>query len=448
MQRLRNPQPLNLLVNMFNIRFAVFALVFGMCVAFIGCNNQKPSPIRSNTIEPKLIVNDNFINIEGDTTLNYSLHVLIGSDISFEKKVKANQKISYISLLEENKDFFNDIALLLAKNTGNLTMKLSLSEECDTTVAFHLDIKDTNQYVAQVISGTCAPTTGTFDPSNVESDIIKWLFRKHENNLGDSIINNMRLYLKELNRSDYKEYSTSHKIPAVNSLRGIEYKVTSDLKADHYYLFACNNEKDVEDFVEEMVSVKFESSTNSLNQSMPCFSSSSTSGCACILLVGINNDWSFQFVPVGLICIDNIPPKIGNARLGSNINTSSQFIFKNKKIKVFAKSAIPVATSGIVVVDFGKFEGFGYMFNVPFTFIFAGDVKTIIVHQSKSRTEVIDLSDKTSPYHITINVGLDAGDNYIPIDAIDSCGNKATYDLKISTERIKDNPVIENNIYN
>lgn len=447
MQRLRNPQPLNQLVNMFNNRFAVFALVFGMCVTFIGCKNQKPSPIGSNTIEPKLIANDNFINIEGDTTINYSLHVLIGSDISFEKKVKANQKISYISLLKENKDFFNDIALLLAKNTGDLTMKLSLSEECDTTVAFHLDIKDTNQYVAQVISGTCAPTTGTFDPSNVESDIIKWLYRKHESNLGDSIINNMRLYLKELNRSNYKEYSTSHKIPVVNSLRGIEYKITSDLKADHYYLFACNNEKDVEDFVEEMVSVKFESSTNSLNQSMPCFRSSSTSGCACILLVGINNDWSFHFVPVGLICIDNISPMIGGVGGRSIINESSQFTFENKQIKVFAKSTIPV-TSGTVGVGFGKFEGYGYMLNVPFTFTFSGDVKTIIVHQTKSQTEVIDLSDKTSPYHITIRVGLDTGDNYIPIDAIDACGNKATYDLRISTERIKDNPVIENNIYN
>ena len=332
------------------------------------------------------------------------------------------------------------------KNTGDITLKLSLREDCDTTVAFHLDIKETNQYVAQVISGTCAPTSGTFDPSNVESDIIKWLYRKHENNLGDSILNNMRLYLKELNRSNYKEYSTSHKIPVVNSLRGIEYKVTSDLKADHYYLFACNNEKDVEDFVEDMVSVKFESSTNSLNQLMPCFRSSSTSGCACILLVGINNDWSFQFVPVCIICIDNICPTIGDGiRLIKK--DSSQFTFENKQIKVFAKSTIPV-TSGKVGVDFGKFQGYGYMLNVPFTFTFGGDVKTIIVHQTKSQTEVIDLSDKTSPYHVTICVGLDTGDNYIPIDAIDACGNKATYDLKITTERVKDNPVIENNIYN
>lgn len=105
MQRLRNPQPLNQLVNMFNNRFAIFALVFGMCVTFIGCNNQKPSPIGSNTIEPKLIANDNFINIEGDTTLNYSLHVLIGSDISFERKSKQIKKSRTFLYLKKTKIF-------------------------------------------------------------------------------------------------------------------------------------------------------------------------------------------------------------------------------------------------------------------------------------------------------------------------------------------------------
>jgi hypothetical protein len=44
--------------------------------------------------------------------------------------------------------------------------------------------------------------------------------------------------------------------------------------------------------------------------------------------------------------------------------------------------------------------------------------------------------------------GLDTGDNYIPIDAIDVCGNKVTYDLKIATESVERNPMIENNIYN
>ena len=429
---------------MYNKSFIYFLLLF-ICTVIYSCTNS------FTHIKPKLYVSDNDITVVGDSSASFNLIVKIEETISYEKQVKTNDPISFLSLLKERKDLYYDIALLLAKKKGNIKVNLAIPDNCDTTVVVKLNMNDTNEYNATVITGICAKLAGNFDASNVEPDIIKWLYRKNENNLEESTINDMRLYLKELNRTTYKEYIVTGSIPVVESLKGIEYKLSSNLLADHYYLFACNSEKDVEDFVEEMISLKFESSVPSLNQNMSCFRNASTSGIACIVLVGLNNDWSFQIVPIGLICIDNIKPSIGNVINDNNdnhsFNSSTKFTFPHKQIQISSKSQSPII-SGRLNVEFGKFEGYGYMLNVPFTFTFEGDVKMVIVHNTKNSTVEIDLTDKASPYHTTLKVGLNTGDNYIPIDAVDACGNKSTYDLNISTERIQKNPVIENNIYN
>ena len=427
--------------------FAIFIMVFGVS----SCNNTPSSssgPSSDSFNNAELKVEDNSIMVVGNDGKTYNLQIKLGERISYNFPIEANKKASSITILKGNKDYYNDIALILAKGNGSVNVNICLPEVKDTTVTFHINVDDANEYTCNILDGVCAKASGIFDASNIESDIIKWLYRKQENTLSDSTINLMRLFLKELNRTAYKEYITSDNIPVVASFKDIDYKVSSNLVADYYYLYACQSEKDVEDFVEEMVSVKYESSTNTLNSPMPCFRKLSASGTACIVLVGINKDWSYQIVPAGIVCIDKDKPLIGKQLSSTNnTNTTTDFTFENRRIRIKSKTAAP-NTTGRLSVDFGEFQGYGYMLNVPFTFTFSGDVQTIVVHKTKDTKETIDLTDKTSPYHITLRVGLDTGDNYIPIDAIDACGNKATYDLKIATERVENNPMIENNIYN
>ena len=428
-----------------NYVIPVFFLFLYAIIA--GCANSPSSSKEYDNTTRILITGNNYVSIYGDSTKSYTLKVKLDDAVSFEKTLSPNEKVSCLSILKEKKELYNDIALLLARNKGNININLSISATCDTNFVFHVDTNEVYQHKATVIAGICAATTINSESPNAEYDIIRWLYRKNLNNLNDSVINNVRLYLNELNRTSYNEYISNQKIPVVNSLKGIDYKINSDLKADHYYLFACKKEKDIEDFVEEMVSLKFESSVKSLNQIMPCFRSSDTSGLACIFLVGIKKDWSYQIVPIGLICIDNIKPSIGECELlESSEEDNSYFQFENHKIKVISNAQIPVV-SGNIDIKLGYFEGRGHYINVPFTFSFRGDVKTIVVHQNKTQSESIDLSDKSSPYHTKINVLLGTGENFIPIDAIDALGNKTSYDLEISTQRIKKEPVIENNIY-
>lgn len=431
---------------MFSKRKILFFAMSIICL--ISCTNNPTSSKKPQPSELK--VDGNTIVLVSDVNEQYVIQVTVDDKFSYDYNIMANKKIPSIAILKGNKDFYNDIALLLAKQNGSIKVRLNIPEIQDTIVDFHIDVNETNELSSNVLNGVCAAASSDFDAQNVEADIIRWLYRKHENNLSDSTINVMRLYLKELNKTTYKEYITSDPIPKVASLKGIEYLISSNMVADHYYLFACQSEKDIEEFVEEMVSLKFEAAVASLSDSIPCYRGESTSGLACITLVGINNDWSYQIVPVGLICIDNRKPIIRTNRNPIETNDNSipnQITFEGKKIRITSKTKSPIVT-GEVSVSYGTFEGFGYMISVPFTFSFSGDIKSIIVHKTKTSEEIIDLNGKTSPYHSTISVGLDTGDNYIPIDAIDACGNKSTLDLNITTERIERNPVIENNIYN
>lgn len=447
---------------MYISRKHTIAIVTLTCIAFNSCKNSMPSDIPqkviqlvSDEINPKLIMDNDSLTIEGDSSSTYSLQISIDNDITYPKSVKAFEKISYMSLLTENKKYFNDIAYILSKNHGDIKIYLS-SLICDTTISMHVSINNTKQYKSSVISGVCAPTCCSSEVSNVEADVIKWLYRKQKTNLGDTIIHDMCLYYKELSRTPYKEYVTTTTIPVVSSMKGLYYKISSDLVADHYYLVATSYEGDLERFVEDMVSQKFKSSANSLKQRMPCHNIENNvsriifgGGVKCIFLVGINNDWSHQIVPVGVICVDELKPVIGIGNRGvakqnpldtrpfpspKTSHDNRQMTYKNNKIRVFIDEKIDVPNiSGSVEIKYGHFSGNSW-FPIPFTFIFEGDVKTIVVHQAKAQNavEVIDLADKNSPYHTTIGVMLNTGENYIPIDAIDGRGNKSTYDLKMT----------------
>lgn len=436
---------------MFNKNYPIASIIILLLVS--SCSQSVKT--ESSKTDTALDVEQNEFSIEfwqnefllkGDSSITCNISVSIGDDITFENSLNGNQTVSYMELLKLKPDLYNNIAYHVATNKGKIKIGLSIPNVCDTIINYRYDVAKTYELSGNAIAGTCAPLHGTYSKTNVETDIIKWLYRNGYNNMADSVINDIRLYIQDLNRSEFKQYQTKDEIPVVASLKDINYKINSDMKADYYYLFACQDEKQIDDFVEEIVSLKFEGAENCLNNPLSCYRHPSTNGLACIMLIGINSNWSYQIAPIGLISIDNVNPGIGYEHNRDNGYSSSKFLFKNHQIEVTTKSAIPNIT-GYLDINFGKFQGHGYILNVPFTFTYSGDINKILVHATSNYTTEIDLSDKRSPYHCTLGIGLNTGDNYIPIEAIDKRGNKSSYDLKITTERIKDNPVVENNIY-
>ena len=425
----------------------IFQIIFGICAfGLVACNQT-----RTNRNQTSVSITDDNITISDEYKPSFSIQIKVGEGISYTKDVKANQKTSILSLLKANKEFYNDIALLLAKNNGDLTLNLSIPEVLDTTITYHLDTKDALQYSTKVLQGNCANLFGNFDAANVEGDIIKWLYRKKQKNVGDEVINNMRLYLQELNRTSFKEYIAKDAIPVLTSFKGISYKISSDLVADNYYLFACKTEKEIEDFVEEMVSIKFDGAVHSLNQPISCYRSASTSGTICIFLIGINNDWNYNVVPVGLVCIDNIKP----SQMPSDKSGSSDITLTKNKVKVKLPSVVP-SIMGFASLGTKDWGGNGLSCNVNFIVSFGGDVKTltlvregILAKWLDTETKVIDLEAKTSPYIFTYELHLEEGDNYVPVIITDLRGNKTEFKFNVPAHFTRSNTPninIDNNV--
>lgn len=440
--------------NKFYIIAFSLICIFGM----FSCNQTNTRNGNSTTVS----ISDGKITISDGYKQSVLIKIGIGDNISFSKDVKTNQETSILSLLKANRESYNDLALLLAQNNGNVSLKLNIEEVLDTTIIFHLDANDYLQYTTKVSSGSCSQLSGIYDAANVEGDIIKWLYRKNLRNVGDETINNMRLYLQELNRSEYKEYITKDGIPVITSFKGIEYKVTSDLIADNYYLFACKTEKEIEDFVEEMVSIKFDGASHSLNQSIPCFRGANSSGVICIFLIGIDNDWNYRIAPVGLVCIDNKKPFTSIKRLGalSTINETKtteddDIILSKNKIRVKMPNNVP-AINGYASLDTRDWGGNGISANVNFSVSFGGDVKSLAIERSGNLakwvgkdTFVLDLQGKTSPYIFTYELHLEDGDNYVPITITDIRGNKTEYKFNVACTMTRSNAPninIDNNV--
>lgn len=447
--------------------------IFAIICSFIlvACSQSGSQRTTSNTnasdnskkLEVKIV--DDKIKLIDDNKRLVNLQLKIGEQINYTYSVMTDNELSILKALKSNKEFYNDIALHFAQNNSEAKLNLKVSETIDTIFTFHWDVEDVSMYSSNVLQGKCAKLAGVYDAVNIEEDIIRWLYRNNRKNIGEEALNKMRLYLQELNRTDYKEYVTKEEIPVLKSFQGVNYKISSDLVADYYYLFACRSEKEIEEFVEEMVTIKFEGAVHSLKQTLSCYRGPSTSGTLCVFLIGINNDWSYKISPVGLVCIDDVKPEIISNNIRpefahllvpkvDNISKEDIVLDKNK-IKVKIPSELPTFT-GFAILDTKEWSGNGISCNVNFVVNFGGDVKNITLIRegnlakwlSKGK-KVIDLQAETPPYIFTYELHLEDGDNYVPIILTDLRGNETKYKFNVGCQsKPKDNPQIniDNNV--
>ena len=155
-----------------------------------------------------------------------------------------------------------------------------------------------------------------------------------------------------------------------------------------------------------------------------------------IFLVGINNDWTYQIAPVGLICIDNSAPKINYSVNTNNmlayeysfdpVMNHHDLLFNKNKIIVRMPENAPVI-EGVVYLSTTGFSGYS---NVNFQLYHRGDVKNITLVRENNLArwvgrgkKVINLQDVSNPYLFSYELNLDFGVNYLPVIVTNLRGN-------------------------
>ena len=450
---------------MYNKPISIIISIFcALCLASCDQTNSSQNTQQNHKKGTSVYLTDEDITISNNnkqSTDTHDIQIRIGDSIDYKIGVFNNNKTTIHDLLLSHGGF--NIAFLLAQNNGNIQVNLSVQDVIDTTITYHLDITDIQEYATKVQSGICAQLVGICDAENMESQIIKYLYKMGKRNVSDEFKNKILLYMQALNKTDdYSQYVTVQEIPVVTSFKGINYRISSDLVADNYYLFACESEKELDEFVEEMVTLKFEGAVHSLAQPISCYRSPDSSGTICILLVGINNDWTYQIAPVGLICIDNSAPKINYSVNTNNmlayeysfdpVMNHHDLLFTKNKIIVRMPENAPVI-EGVVYLSTTGFSGYS---NVNFQLYHRGDVKSITLVRENNLArwvgrgkKVIDLQDVSNPYLFSYELNLDFGVNYLPVIVTDLRGNTTEYKHIIPCEPKPDNNPqinIENNI--
>ena len=423
---------------MYNKPISIIISIFcALCLVSCDQTNSSQNTQQNHKTGTTVFLTDEDITISDNnkqSTDTHDIQIRIGDSIDYKIGVFNNNKTTIHDLLLSQGGF--NVAFLLAQNNGNIQVNLSVQDVIDTTITYHLDITDIQEYATKVQSGSCAQLVGICDAENMETQIIKYLYKMEMRNVSDEFKNKMLLYMQALNKTDdFSQYVTVQEIPVVTSFKGINYRISSDLVADNYYLFACESEKELDEFVEEMVTLKFEGAVHTLTQPMSCYRSPDSSGTICIFLVGIDNNWTYQIAPVGLVCIDNKAPEFNYDPSPANSFSYDptvnhhDLLFKKNKIIVRMPENTPVI-DGVGYIVTNEWSGNGVSCNVNFQVFYKGDVKSITLVREENLAKwlgkgkkVINLQEVTTPYLFSYELHLEDGDNYLPIILTDLRGN-------------------------
>lgn len=227
--------------------------------------------------------------------------------------------------------------------------------------------------------------------------------------------------------------------------------IQTNIDADYYYLVLCQDESELRHFVDKEIENNFTNGVYSptsgnkiLHLALTNYIQEhnyATVGINYAMLVGINNDWSYKYYPVGALIIDYVGPRL---------------LYKNDYLLDFLTIHSTPKQIGNFYCEFdhlynvdctirnitwGDFEGNNLM-GYPITFIidfeWIGDFSYIEIQHKKYKIDnFIDVSKSKRLIFTHIIPYLNIGDNYITIKYVDVRGNSTEDKINIQTQRVE-----------
>lgn len=403
------------------------------------------------------------IVLETDTFNTYKYKVSVLNEVILSDSAKGRKAFGLKDLLKRQIMDKYSLAYYLVNNNMKVPVGVLITNVKDTTLFVNFQYSSM-QNVNANITGICAPLKCSNQDDKLWDNIRRWAYQ-HRKQMRNDILLRFRDVLFELNRTKYYEYVTNERVPIVNDLTNLKYKVQSDLKAKYYYLYATCSQNELDKFVEDMVVKNYPNSSLTGNGIFPCYANAGKSGYKCLTLIGINEDWSYSICPLGLIATDLRAPFIEddfvNSLLGGNRYTFIDFK-GNQRVKLPTNKPL---IDGYAFVDVPNWDGNGVECNVTFRIKYLGDIKSVIIKRTaslcyhdgdywgdlKPENKVIFVKGLRNPYVFTYKLHFENGDNIIPIIVEDWHGNKREGNIRISAQFVRTNSSdvnIENNINN
>ena len=405
-----------------------------LMVLLIGCSSCNNGNTASKCSKSIIGFATDTLSIDHISNKNISISVQNENVMLFNGGKENSISLSLLDIIRKCKDK-NETALRALKNNNVLQIKVVVENEIDTAYNYNISPYYEEDAIFSIL-GQCAPLLSKFSNPTQTVDIKKWLFRKKEY-LDDVNIHLLRGLVNQLSKTNTIEYVTNSTIPVIHGFSGLKYKVNSSIVADYYVLYACSSAKEIEEFVEDIISNDFDLCSKVLGGGMDCYRKSNSNGYKCICLVAINNDWRYKIQPLGLVAIDNLAPNEGE-----NINDKSIISFGNEiRIKIPPKKPLIYGQCNVYVADW---DGNGLDCNVSLHISYNGDVQKVIVSREgilakwlSTKQFIFDLTKEKNPLQATVNMHLEDGDNFIPVTIVDNHGNEKKEKLKIRARFVR-----------
>ena len=433
-----------------NNKYALGALFF-VLVINISCEHIPTKPIVEYDSD-----NSKVKVIQTDTAAHDSAYISIGNIYKKVLPIKDTINISVREALNSLNQI--EVAYQLATQDYQFDINVHTTRTNDTTFIYKykpFDIKPIN--VAQVMSGQCRGLYDVNHKRDYHGKIRQWIFKK-DLTPDSSIIERTNSILRQFNYSGKNEYSAINEAtPIVTSLSGMTFKFNAQLEGEYFYLYAYPSQSGtpIKSFVESKITKGLVDAHKSVCDVFSC-SNSGGSGPNVLFLIGIDKNWKYVVLPVGIVVIDDIAPHInaiGHAPtryrglLGySNYSNSSSpswpryVTLKSQNMQINIPDISGLTSS--VSVSYGNFEGNDYFgYNIPFYISINGDVKSVTIGSHKLDAHSIKNGECIRLHMKKLHIG----DNSLPLSAIDSRGNMSTSSLSIPIVSIRNNSSYHDN---
>ena len=144
-------------------------------------------------------------------------------------------------------------------------------------------------------------------------------------------IEKMAKYIFYLSTNNIAIYKNDKKIPTYRQLPSTSEIIRTNMDADYFYFIGVEKEEKLKDFINnEIINDFTHGKSNDLQgekklQLIPINTGFDVirGNYLYLFLCGINKDWSYKYIPIGGVVIDNIPPSLfleSNFNLLNNIN--------------------------------------------------------------------------------------------------------------------------------
>ena len=442
---------------------------FACLLFFFSCDNNVAVRNEESTNTPKQMLSAETINVsfdegiiritpvkENNSQRTYKINYTIGKKTGSSVIIN-NSGNAQVDILEQTIEALYD-AMIEDYSLDSIIVSISIDDGpyVNKSICANSSVFETNNKTT--ISGKCMPISNySLSDEALLTKVKKWMYR-NEKPYNEQTVECICNAIKSFHSNENIWHAnTGEEIPVVKNLKGLTYNITTDIKADYYYLFATRYETELDEFIEEVVTTNYPQSSKS-TKNLSAFRKNEAGGVLGLFFIGLNSDWTKTIVPVGLLVVDNIAPKCRTdndlAPFSFTIKSSKDISMPKYNIKIEVIDEIVPPIKGGLTLKTHQFHGDEAQFQIDFT----GDVESISIkreiHRDYQRyfmrpeTKTIKLVDLESPYHFTYALDLGLGDNFIPITVRDLRGNDTTFNYKITMVKGSEDPLIDidNNI--